>query len=374
MVFMNCRLASLDLLAFTVQGSSAAAENPPVGLHNSENWNAAAAARYLDDRAAWWEAWPASQRDHQTVCVSCHTILPYALSRPKLSALLNEKDVPSPARSVLQNVRKRVSLWSEMQPYYSDAKSGPGKAKESRSTESVLNALLLGAHDAGQKRLDPLARIAFNQAWALQIKSGDNAGAWDWQVFHLAPWEAAESQYQGATFMALAVAWAPGNYRRDPAIQANLQLLRSYLKRQYSTQPLLNRIVLLWVAGKLPGLLSNKEQRRLVDTILQQQQPDGGWSLASLGSWTRSDNTPQDNASDGYATGLITLALKRASLGDRKDAFVRGRRWLEQHQNTEDGSWRAYSLNKKRDPATDVGRFMTDAATGYAVLALAETR
>jgi hypothetical protein len=49
-----------------------------------------------------------------------------------------------------------------------------------------------------------------------------------------------------------------------------------------------------------------------------------------------------------------------------------GRRWLETHQNHEEGSWRATSLNKTRDPKTDVGHFMTDAATGYAVLALAE--
>jgi hypothetical protein len=331
-------------------------------------WSATAAAKYLDQRAAWWETWPASQRDHQTVCVSCHTILPYVLARPKLSALLAETNVAAPERTVLENVKKRVSSWQEVKPYYSDEKSGAGKSKESRSTEAVLNALVLAANAAGEKHLDATARAAFRAAWALQIQSGDRAGAWDWQVFHLAPWEAVESQYQGATFMALAVAWAPGHYRTDPGIQANLRLLRSYLKREYALQPLLNRIVVLWASAKLPGLLSGKEKRELVETILKQQQSDGGWSVASLGTWIRLDHTPQKTASDGYATGLITLALSRTHA---VHAHKLARLWLETHQRSEDGSWRAYSLNKNRDPATDAGKFMTDAATGYAVLALA---
>jgi squalene-hopene/tetraprenyl-beta-curcumene cyclase len=331
-------------------------------------WSATAAAKYLDQRAAWWETWPASQRDHQTVCVSCHTILPYVLARPKLSAVLAETNVAAPERTVLENVKKRVSLWQEVKPYYSDEKSGAGKSKESRSTEAVLNALVLASNAAGEKHLDAMAQAAFRAAWALQIQTGDRAGAWDWQVFHLAPWEAVESQYQGATFMALAVAWAPGHYRADPGIQANLRLLRSYLKREYASQPLLNRIVVLWASAKLPGLLSGKEKRELVETILKQQQPDGGWSLASLGTWTRSDHTPQKTGSDGYATGLITLALAHTHA---RRARLMARDWLETHQNGEDGSWRADSLNKNRDPATDAGKFMTDAATGYAVLALA---
>jgi squalene-hopene/tetraprenyl-beta-curcumene cyclase len=342
------------------------------GARAGETWSPAAAAQYLDQRATWWESWPNSKRDHETVCVSCHTILPYVLSRQKLGAALSEKDVAGPQRAILEHVRKRVTLWSEVQPYYLDAKSGPGKSRESRATEAVLNALVLANNAAQQGPLDPLARKAFAAAWELQLKTGEHAGAWDWQVFHLAPWEAGDSQYQGATFMALAVAWAPDKYRRDPAIQGNLRLLRSYLKREYGSQTLLNKMVLLWAAGKMPGLLSGGEKRQLVETVLRQQRPDGGWNLASLGTWERSDHSAQDQESDGYATALATLALK--SVHNQQHALSMGRTWLEQHQNKEDGSWRTYSLNKKRDLSTDVGKFMTDAATGYAVLALEDTR
>ena len=39
----------------------------------SQTWDKAAAARYLDSRQSWWQDWPHAQKDHGTVCVSCHT-------------------------------------------------------------------------------------------------------------------------------------------------------------------------------------------------------------------------------------------------------------------------------------------------------------
>ena len=44
--------------------------------------------------------------------------------------------------------------------------------------------------------------------------------------------------------------------------------------------------------------------------------------------------------------------------------------WLATRQT--DGAWPLNYPNKRRDPQTDVGKFMRDAATGFAALALAE--
>jgi hypothetical protein len=40
-------------------------------------WSAAAAERYLDGREEWWQKWDRAQKDHGTLCVSCHTQATY---------------------------------------------------------------------------------------------------------------------------------------------------------------------------------------------------------------------------------------------------------------------------------------------------------
>jgi len=343
---------------------------PPI-LSNAR-WDQKAAS-YLDSRELWWQAWPDAQESHGTICISCHTAVPYAFARPVLRQRLNETAMPAPEKIMLESVEKRVSHWSEMAPFYSDADTGPGKTAQSHATEAVLNAVILASYDARQGHLRPITRTAFSNAWALQEQTGDIAGAWKWQDFHLAPWESVESGYQGAAWLMLEVGTAPDQYASDPEVRENVARLRQYLRRQYATQPLMSQLYVLWASAKVPGLLTSSEQETLLNTLESLQQPDGGWSLPSLNKWKRQDDTPQPTDSDGLATSLAVLSIEESGQDPHDSALNRGLEWLEQHQE-KDGKWQASSLNMQRDPKSDEALFMSDAATGYAVLALEKRR
>jgi len=344
------------------------------------NWDRKAAAAYLDRRIVWWMGWKASARDQGTFCFSCHTAVPYALARPRLSAALAE-GASAPETRLIDDVRRRVRLWDETLPFYTDERNGTGKAAQARGTEAVLSALMLAWDDAGRGQLSQDTVAAFDHMWAEQLASGDGQGAWSWLDFDLAPWEVPESQYYGAALGALAVGIAPERYPARPQIQDHLQRLRNYLLREYPEQSLHNRLIVLWASTKLPGLLDNDQRQSLIEEVLGAQNADGGWSLSRL--LTRSSKRTallRDPDSDGYATGLVTLVLEEAGKPRVAAQVQRGRTWLVRNQyghggpwiRGQEGFWRAQSLNKHRNPWSNVGRFMSDAATAYAVLALTE--
>jgi squalene-hopene/tetraprenyl-beta-curcumene cyclase len=343
-------------------------------------WDSQAAARYLDGREVYWQGWDRAQKDHGTLCVSCHTQATYGLARPALRNELGEQGPSSPEQVMLASIQKRVNLWKEMDPFYSDATAGAGKEVESRNAESVLNAVILSSYDARQGHLSPTTRTAFDNAWALQSATGPTTGAWVWQNFHYTPWESPESEYHGAALMAVAVAKAPDHYRDDPKIAASLAALIGYLSSHYEAQPLLNKVVALWASNWFPGVLTPAQRAKLLDDLYARQRGDGGWSLADLGAWKRVDDTPLETRPDGYATGLTVLVLEESTAADPRlkaraeTPTALGIAWLKANQDKTTGAWPAWSLNKNRDPKTNTGKFMSDAATSYAVLALEARR
>jgi hypothetical protein len=336
----------------------------------STTWSSKAAAAYLDQRMVWWMGWPVAARDHGTFCVSCHTVAPYAMARPALRAALGEPAPSATERQVVDNVTKRVRMWKEVEPIFSDEKRGAPKTVESRGTESILNAMILVSYDAPTGTLSPDARLALDNMWSEQLKTGDARGAWSWLQFHNSPWEG-DSQYYGAALAALAVGSAPGNYQAATEIQENMKLLREYLVRQRESQILIDRVMLLGASTKVPGLLTRAEQKAIMDEALSKQQADGGFSLSSfVGGWKRHDGTPLETKSDGYATGVVTLVLQQAGMKRDEAQLQHALSWLMRNQDKSEGRWLAYSLNKQHDLSSDTGRFMSDAATAYAVLAL----
>jgi squalene-hopene/tetraprenyl-beta-curcumene cyclase len=190
---------------------------------------------------AWWMGWKGAARDHGTFCVSCHTGVPYALARPSLRTALSEQS-PSPTEhQLLDNVIKRVRMWKQVEPLYSDEKGGSSKTAESRGTESILDALILVNYDVPTGKLSPDARLALENMWGEQLKTGEDRGAWRWLQFHNSPWEG-DSQYYGAALAALAVGSAPGNYQSAREIQESMTFLRQYLIREQESHGFVNLV------------------------------------------------------------------------------------------------------------------------------------
>jgi squalene-hopene/tetraprenyl-beta-curcumene cyclase len=369
-----------------VQGLLACVYSAPAlgGDNTPESWNKAGARQYLDGRGEEWFKFGGARRgkgDSETSCVSCHSLLSYALARPVLRRISDEKKPTEMETKVLEQVKTRVSNWDKLDtdPFQLFYDFDDAKKKQSRGTEAVLCALVLSLDDRSHGRHAPSvdSQKALSILWATQITEGQNKGSWDWLNFGLEPWESESGRYLGAALAAIAAGTAreSGYSIADKDSKERLSSLGDYLRKNYAAQNLHNRVWMLWASAKMDGLLTHQQKDQLVAQLLAKQQPGGGWSLGSLGNFARKDVKDNVKTSDGYGSGLVLHVLQIAGVPKENPQVSKGLSWLRSNQDPT-GAWRAASVNKNRSPeSTDkgkahIGKFMWDAATAYSVLAL----
>ena len=387
MRFLATLLLALVLLALTLLAAARAA-SAQVATAAAGGWNREAAAAYLDQRMDEWFANAETLRtgEGRTICVSCHTVIPYALARPALRRAMRA-DWPTPQEArLVDETSRRVQPSDTNQLLYDFDEDKRG---ESLGTEAVLYALILASADAGQGRREPggATRQAMTRLWQMQRADG----AWEWLDVGLEPFESIDSAYQGAAFAALAAGMTPALSSGADA-RAGIEKLRKYLRTNYPNQNLHNRTWGLLASTSLNGVLTRADRDELVAEVRRRQRDDGGWSLEGLGGWRWNRTTgpfqPPGTrdlslaaTSDGYATGLIVYTLRQAGLPVDHPVVKKGLAWLRANQlpvrvgDRELPAWRAHSLNYDREHGGSRGEpwrrlFMSDAATAFASLAL----
>jgi hypothetical protein len=318
--------------------------NALLALSLLADWNPRLAADYLDGREKEWFAWKGAQSPGG-VCVSCHTNVTYLIVRPALRRSLGEAEPTSYETGLRDALRNRIPL----EQVFPAAFSKEPRHSQSLGVEAIHAALLLGDE------------AALERMWSLQVKEGKEKGAWNWFHLDLDPWETPESTFYGAALAALAVKQAPAEHQARHREQ--IAALTDYLKREQADQPLHNRLMLLWT---MPEAVQDK--KALLDEVWKKQGADGGWSVEALGPWKR---PLRSSGSDAYATGFASYVLL-IDHNRRDKRLDNALNWLKSHQNQEHGYWASTSMNKEYPAESMMVKFMQDAATGFAALALLE--
>lgn len=301
------------------------------------------AADWLDRTAMHW-----SQTNS---CGKCHVNYVYIMARPLL---------PGADNAAMTQTRRFVEQFPTQS---TNAHAG---------TQFVAKATALAFHDAqfgGQLR--PTTREALARMWSMQEPS--RYGCWEklgcgWVY-------PAENDYYTATIMAiLGVNAAPENYARTIEAKDGLTRLHRQLAKIQPRQ-LHDKVLLLWAAQRLDGLLTSAEQQAIVKEVLGQQRADGGWSFAAMSQRPRAKLSEREAVlipSDGYGSGLIVYVLRQAGLPATRPEIARSADWLRKNQRVS-GLWFTPSEHAGHPPEEGLGTRELDilnTGTAFAVLAL----
>jgi hypothetical protein len=298
-----------------------------------ESWSRATASRYHTARSDQW-------LDERPCALSCHTTVPFVL--------ISEG---SGTRSrILAEVSGRIAAWPDVEVWYG---SDADETARSLGTEAVLNALAVGGTKDSTRALE------------LMFEQQRPDGGWHWLDFGLAPWEGEDADLAGAAFALIAI----GRASYHPPAAKLTALLELIAARKRDTLHRHHQLMLLWASRDVAGVLTQPEIRAYAAEVRTAQRPDGGFSLADLGPWARSDGSANlAIASDGYATAFAAYVLGQLEDRDSLAAAAAARCWLIGRQAAS-GSWPGRSVNDDDDFNQGL---MTDAATAYSVLALSQ--
>jgi squalene-hopene/tetraprenyl-beta-curcumene cyclase len=278
-------------------------------------------------------------------CFACHGSYAYLLAAPILSS-----------RSLAhRQTRSAMERSIETLPA---AEPNALNASDMRPVEAVMTAAVLAQNDAATTaRLHPLTRKALDRMWEFQQVDG----GWKWAKLKAPPSEV--DDHFGVTMAAIGAGIAPERYALTPKAQEGLKKIRGYL-RDHPPPTMHNRAMLMLAAAHVEGLMTDEQRAQVKADLFALQQHDGGWAMASLGNWKRSDGQPQDLiSSDGYGTGFATYVLRSAAGIPAEDPRLRRAViWMKTHQRAS-GRWFTRSPRKNDE-------FSTYAGTVYVVLAL----
>lgn len=289
------------------------------------------ATNFLDSASVHWQK--------QRKCMTCHTNYAYLYARPGISS-------EAPAHREVRGFAEQLVLkrWKEKGPRW--------------DAEVVATAAGLAFNDAATTgELHPATRKALDRMWTVQREDG----GFSWLKCGWPPMES--DDHYGVTLAAIAVGVAPENYAENEAAKKGLENVRKYLQKN-PPPTVHHQAMLLWASSYLDGLVTNEEKNACIEKLLSLQKKDGGWALATLGDWKRSDGKEQDvETSDGYGTGFVIFILRRTGMSADSPPIQRGIHWLKTHQR-ESGRWFTRSLNK------DSKHFISHAGTAMAIMAL----
>lgn len=289
------------------------------------------ASHFLDAASIQWQK--------QRKCMTCHTNYAYLYARPGIS---NE----APAHKEVRRFAEQLVLtrWEEKGPRW--------------DAEVVATAASLAFNDAATTGdLHPATRKALDRMWTVQREDG----GFSWLKCGWPPMES--DDYYGVTLAAIATGVAPADYANSEAAKKGLDNVRIYLRKN-PPPTVHHQAMLLWASRYVDGLITEEQKSNCIEQLLSLQKKDGGWALATLGDWKRSDGKEQDlETSDGYGTGFVVYVFRSTGMPVNSPTIQRGVHWLKTHQR-ESGRWFTRSLNK------DNKHFISHAGTAMAIMAL----